>query len=34
MKTKNLMAEFSYAENTALYLLYYSYCMNMHGSQL
>ena len=34
MKTKNLVADFSYAENTTLSLLYNSYCMNVYGSEL
>ena len=34
MKTKNLVADFSYAENTTLSLLYNSYCMNVYGSEI
>ena len=34
MRTNNLMADFSYAENTTLFLLFNSYCMDVYGSQL
>ena len=34
MRTNNLMADYSYAESTKLYLLYNSYCMNVYESHL
>ena len=34
LRTNNLMADFSYAQNSTLSVLYNSYCMNVYGSQL
>ena len=34
MRTNNLMADFSYAQSSALSVLYNSYCMNVYESQL
>ena len=34
MRTNNLMADFSYTQNSTLSIVYNSYTMNVYGSQL